>query len=533
MLSLSSRQLNYRAIPRLKSRLPLNYAAAGIIILLAGTATPGYSGDGGLASQANVRLPGSIVAGRSGKGVSVVYIADTFNNRIRMVSMDTGIITTIAGTGVAGYSGDGGPALNAMLNGPNGIACDSNSSIYIADTYNNRIRVINSQNVITTVAGTGSYGYGGRDGLATLAALNNPLGVAWDTYTSRLYIADTNNNRIRVISKSGTISTVAGTGVAGYSGDSMLATTATISYPMKITTDVSGNLYIADTDNHRVRVITKSTGIITTVAGTGDAGYNGDGVKAVKATLFRPSDVTLDPSGNIYIADALNDRIRMVASSTGMITTVAGTGDAGFSGYGGLATAATISQPLGIDIDASGTVYIADTFNSRVLAVMALLSPTQTPTAAIAGSTLEINQVTLSTSTFFSSCYTVESSVHNLHVVILLLQEITGLTCIQASSPAFKIALLRTLASTMTVPSGAISFGEYIADCGDTIKLSYTLIISTSKSSATLYAALDEGVSDGSFASSLSYNAGLTNLSVKNTGGSTQSNTTDRGPCNS
>jgi trimeric autotransporter adhesin len=338
-----------------------------------------------------------------------------------MVSMDTGIITTVAGTGVAGYSGDGGPALNAMLNGPNGIAFNSNSSIYIADTYNNRIRVINSQNIITTVAGTGSYGYGGRDGLATLAALNNPLGVTWDDYTSRLYIADTNNNRVRVISNSGIISTVAGTGVAGYSGDSMLATTATISYPMKITTDRSGNLYIADTDNHRVRVITKSTGIISTVAGTGDAGYNGDGVNAVTATLFRPSDVALDPSGNIYIADALNNRIRMVDISTGMISTVAGTGVAGFSGYGGLATAATISQPLGIDIDASGTVFIADTFNSRVLAVMALLSPTQAPTATIAGSTLEINQVTSSTFTFSASCYNVERFSHNLHAVILLL----------------------------------------------------------------------------------------------------------------
>jgi trimeric autotransporter adhesin len=350
-----------------------------------------------------------------------VYIADTFNNRIRVVSLDTGIITTVAGTGVAGYSGDGGPALNAMLNGPNGIAFDFNSSIYIADTYNNRIRVINGQNIITTVAGTGSYGYGGRDGLATLASLNNPLGVAWDFSTSRLYIADTNNNRIRVISNSGIISTVAGTGVAGYSGDSMLATTATISYPMKITTDGSGNLFIADTDNHRVRVITKSTGIITTVAGTGDAGYNGDGAYAVTATLFRPSDVALDPSGNIYIADAVNNRIRMVDVNTGIISTVAGTGVAGFSGYGGLATAATISQPLGIDIDASGTVYIADTFNSRVLAVLALQSPTQTPTATIAGSTLEINQVTLSTFTFFFSCHTVGSSSHNLYSVILLM----------------------------------------------------------------------------------------------------------------
>lgn len=416
MLSQSSRHLNYFLYSRFNSRLPLYCAAAGIITLLAGTVTPGYSGDGGLASQANVRVPVSIAAGFNGKGVSVVYIADTFNNRIRMVSLDTGIISTIAGTGVAGYSGDGGPALNAMLNGPNGIAFDFNSSIYIADTYNNRIRVINGQNIITTIAGTGSYGYGGRDGLATLAALNNPLGVTWDSSTSRLYIADTNNNRIRVISNSGIISTVAGTGVAGYSGDSMLATTATISYPMKITTDGTGNLYIADTDNHRVRFITKSTGIITTVAGTGDAGYNGDGGYAFMATLFRPSDVTLDPSGNIYIADAANNRIRMVDRSSGIISTVAGTGVAGFSGYGGLATVATISQPLGIDIDASGTVYIADTFNSRVLAVLALQSPTRTPTATIAGSTLEINQVTLSTFTFFFSC-----SSHNLHVVILIL----------------------------------------------------------------------------------------------------------------
>jgi hypothetical protein len=323
--------------------------------------------------------------------VSVVYIADTFNNRIRMVSMDTGIITTAAGTGIAGYSGDGGLAVNAMLNGPNGIALDSDSCIYIADTYNNRIRVINRQNIITTVAGTGSYGYSGRDGLATLAMLNNPLGVAWEAFTSLLYIADTNNNRIRVISKTGIISTVAGTGVAGYNGDSILATTATISYPMKITIS-SGILYIADTDNHRVRQI--YGGIITTVAGTGDAGYNGDGVQAVTASLFRPSDVSTDSYGNVYIADALNNRIRRVDVFTGLISTVAGTGEAGFSGYGGLAVNADISQPLGIAIDESDAVYIADTFNSRVLAVMAFLSPTQAPTAAIAESTLQINQVT-------------------------------------------------------------------------------------------------------------------------------------------
>ena len=378
-------------------------SAVGTITLLAGTAIPGYSGDGGPASQADTCFPAGIAAGvplsnNTAYAAAYVYIADSCNNRIRMITMSLGIITTVAGTGAAAYGGDKGLALNATLNGPSSVAFDSKySNIYIADTYNNRIRMINTKtNIITTVAGTGSYGYSGRGDLATLAMLNNPLGVAWDSFSSRLYIADSNNHRIRVIDGSTAIITsVAGTGVAGYSGDSLQADKAALSYPAKITTDSSGNLYIADTGNHRIRMVIKNTGIITTLAGAGAAGYSGDGMKAVRALLFKPSDVSLDLLGNVYIADTINNRIRKVDMISGIITTVAGTGTAGYSGDGGPATGALLSQPLSIDIDGAGTVYIADTSNSRVRTILALGTPSPAPITPLAVFTLEINQVRL------------------------------------------------------------------------------------------------------------------------------------------
>lgn len=291
--------------------------------------------------------------------------------------MISGIITTLAGTGVAGFSGDDGPAINATLNGPTSVAMLYDIYLYIADTYNNRIRMIDmDKRLITTVAGTGGYGFNDR-AFATSAMLNNPLGVALDPRTTSLYIADTNNHRIRVVHLGDNlISTVAGTGVAGYSGDSLQADKANLSYPSKVTFDFFGNMYIADTGNHRIRKVTRSTGVITTFAGTGVAGYSGDGGMAVRAILFKPSDVAVDLIGNVLIADALNNCIRKVDTTSGIITTVAGTGAVGYKGDGGPARAALLSQPLGIHIDKAGTIYVADTSNSRVRTITAHGSPT-------------------------------------------------------------------------------------------------------------------------------------------------------------
>jgi trimeric autotransporter adhesin len=335
----------------------------GIISTVAGTGSYGYSGDGGLATSADISNPDDIDIDASGN----IYIADVGNNRIRMVMKSTGILSTVAGTGSYGYSGDGGLATSADLKYPYGVAIDASGNIYIADTYNHRIRMVTkSTGIISTVAGTGPDWYSGDGGLATSAALYNPQGVAIDA-SGNIYIADTNHDRIRMVTKStGIISTVAGTGSNGYTREGGLATSAALNLPRGVAIDASGNIYIADTNNNRIRMVTKSTGIISTVAGTGSSGYSGDGGLATSAALYYPQGVALDASGNIYIADTYNSRMRMVMKSTGIISTVAGTGSSGYSGDGGLATSAALNYPYGVAIDASGNLYIADTNNNRI-----------------------------------------------------------------------------------------------------------------------------------------------------------------------
>jgi trimeric autotransporter adhesin len=330
---------------------------------VAGTDSYGYSGDGGLATSAVLSSPDDIAIDGSGN----IYIADSANNRIRMVTKSTGIISTVAGTGSSGYSGDGGLATSATLNYPRGVAVDASGNVYIADTYNNRIRMVTKNTgIISTVAGSGSSGYSGDGGLATSALLYNSRTVAIDA-SGNIYIADSANNRIRMVTRStGIISTVAGIGSSGYSGDGGLATSAVLYYPYGVIVDASGNVYIADTFNHRIRMVTKSTGIISTVAGTGLSGYSGDGGLATSAGLYYPCGVAVDASGNIYIADTDIYRMRMVTKSTGIISTVAGNGFHGYSGDGGLATSALLYNPRGVAVDGSGNVYIADAGNNRI-----------------------------------------------------------------------------------------------------------------------------------------------------------------------
>jgi trimeric autotransporter adhesin len=361
--------------------LGLSFSAIGVITSVAGNGGQGTSGDGGQATSARLSQPQGVAVNAIGN----IYIADAFSHRIRMVTKSTGVITTVAGTGEFGYSGDGGLATLARLNSPQGVAVDASGNIYIADMYNNRIRMVTgSPGVITTVAGTGTTGYSGDGGQATLAVLNLPMGVAVDA-SGKIFIADTKNNRIRMVTmSSGVITTVAGNGTAGYSGDGGQATSAGLSYPYGIAVDLSGIIYISDQKNDRVRMVT-STGLITTVAGNGFVGTNiGDGGLATSAVVIAPYGIAVDALGNLYITrrGSNDNRIRKVTKSTGIITTLAGNGTAGYSGDGGQATSAKLSGPNGVAVDASGNVYIADSLNYRVRMFATNEMPTSAPSAA-------------------------------------------------------------------------------------------------------------------------------------------------------
>jgi trimeric autotransporter adhesin len=334
-------------------------STSGTIISAAGNGTFGYSGDGGPATAAELWSPYGIAVDSMGN----LFIADTNNQRIRKVSSSSGIIVTIAGSD-AGELGDGGQATSAVLNYPFGVAVDSSGDFFIADTMNNRIRKVSSSGIIITVAGNGTYGYSGDGGQAASALLNYPRGAAMDA-AGNLFVADTLNNRIRKVSFSGIITTMAGNGDFGYGGDGGQAVSAQLAGPTGVVVDSSGNLFIADCNNYRVRKM-DSSGIITTVAGNGTFGYSGDGGTATSAQLSLPKGVSLDSAGNLFVADALNNRIRKVSAS-GIITTVAGGGNPPNGlGDGGPATSAILAYPLGVAVDSAGNLFISDTDNNRI-----------------------------------------------------------------------------------------------------------------------------------------------------------------------
>jgi sugar lactone lactonase YvrE len=326
--------------------------SGGTITTIAGNGTDGFSGDGGPASSASFSDPAGIAVDSAGN----LYVADTYNHRIRKVS--GGTITTVAGNGIESFSGDGGPATSASLDRPFGVAVDSAGNLYMADTFNSRIRKV-SGGTITTVAGGGN-GALGDGGPATSASLAWPQGVAVDS-SGNLYIADTNYDFIRKVS-GGTITTVAGNNIWGYSGDGGPATSASLNFPYGVAVDSAGNVYIADWQNNRIRKV--SGGTITTVAGNGFYRYSGDSGPATSASLNQPTGVAVDSFGNLYIADWFNNRIRKVSGGT--ITTVAGNGRCCFSGDGGSPTSASLNQPQGTAADSAGNLYIADYGNSRV-----------------------------------------------------------------------------------------------------------------------------------------------------------------------
>jgi len=324
---------------------------AGIVTTIAGNGTRGYSGDGGPATHASLAVPVAVAADPSGN----VYIAESYNYIIRMVDT-AGVIHTVAGNNTYGFSGDGGPATSAQITSPAGVWADASGNFYISDSSNGRIRKVDSSGTITTFAGSGGQRNTGSGGPATQAGLGGTYGLFVAQGT--MYIA-TGSNVWVIDMTTETATLIAGNadGSMGFNGDGHLALSTTFNYVEEVAVDTAGNLLVVDSSNQRVRKIDASQ-MVTTFAG----GYVGDGGAPTAASLnlgYIGGRIAFDPSGNLYVADTLKNRVRKV-STTGVITTFAGTGLSGSSGDGGLATAATLNQPVGLAIDRNGNVFIAD-----------------------------------------------------------------------------------------------------------------------------------------------------------------------------
>ncbi|MDH5457136.1 MAG: hypothetical protein OEY26_00335 [Nitrospinota bacterium] len=331
----------------------------GQLVNVAGSGTSGYSGDGGPATKAAMNIPAGLAFDKQGN----LYIADRANHRVRKVDTK-GIITTVAGNGTVGFSGDGGPATQASLNLPSGLAVDNKGNLYISDRSNNRVRVVNSKGIINTVAGNGKDGYHGDNMPALKATLDKPFGLAIDK-DNNLYIADRGNNRIRKVDSSGLISTVAGDGGFYFIGDNGPAYRASIAGPTGVAVDDKGNVYIADRSNNRIRMV-DSLGMIRTVMGTGQRDYNGDSELARETNLHLPFGVALDKKGDLLVIDRSHYRIRKLIMKGNKVTTLAGNGVKQFGGDGGPSQGANLEFPHGIDVDSKDNVIFADKAHFRI-----------------------------------------------------------------------------------------------------------------------------------------------------------------------
>ncbi|MBI4002966.1 MAG: SMP-30/gluconolactonase/LRE family protein [Nitrospira defluvii] len=396
---------------------------SGIIETMAGNGEPGYAGDGGPAGAASLNEPKGLCVDQAGN----LYIADSENHVVRRVDRATGVITTVAGVCPAGMtgpvpsqpaadmpiaededpfadastdatkaysqvtdlsgtvryvtggrltiehdSGDGGPARHARLNFPSAVAVDRFGNLYIADTMNHRVRKVDAATgVITTVAGTGQARYSGDGGPAVLAALNEPTGLTVND--DALYIADQSNNRVRRMQlATGVITTVAGDGTAAYSGDQVPADQASLSGPSGVVLGGDGLLYVADTFNSRIRSVDSATGQIATVAGDGGMyRYQGPD-EPCSQSLSRPAAIAVAHDGKLYMTDSDSHLIRVWDGRTKTLTRLSGTGVAQFGGDGGDALAGSLNYPFGVAVDATGTIYIADTFNHRIRVLTAI-----------------------------------------------------------------------------------------------------------------------------------------------------------------
>lgn len=347
---------------RLNQRVRRVDARTGIITTYAGNGQTGFSGDGGAATQAALRIITAVGTGAQDQ----LYVCDTSNNRVRRVDAASNIINTVAGSGTSGFGGDGGAATQAAMRLPTWLDTDLESGFAFVDTQNVRLRRVDTSGNIATVAGSGrpTSIVSADDVAATSSLLQNPRGLAFDRDGS-LLIVDTGNHRIRRVTSDGKIQAAIGSG-QGFAGDGGMAVGARFEFPTAVALDGNGNYYIADSANHRVRRVLRSTGIINTVAGTGTAGFSGEDVSAVSAMFNNPRGVAIDRAGNLLIADTNNHRLRRVDMVTGRVSTVAGDGRAGFAGDGGAATSASLNAPTSVTVDASGHIFIADTGNDRV-----------------------------------------------------------------------------------------------------------------------------------------------------------------------
>jgi sugar lactone lactonase YvrE len=345
---------NYQTVRKVDS-------STGLISEFAGNGSMYVGADSVAASNAQLGLAVTVAIDADGS----FFIGSLSAPEVRRVDAGTGIISLVAGNGTSGFSGDGGLATAAQLNSVYGVALDAAGNLYIADRGNSRVRMVAvDTGIITTVAGNGTF-YNG-DNLPAVDAGLDPAGIAVDS-AGNIYIADLSDQRVRKITAAtGVITTVAGNGSGGYTGDSGPAVNAELNGPTCVAVDSTGNVFVTDKNNERVRRIDAGTGIITTVAGSGKAGYSGDGAAALNAKFYGMSGIAVDAAGNLYIADQNNQRIRRVDVASGLVTTIAGTGTQGFSGDGGPAQSAQVKSPYGVSTDAAGNVWITDTLNVRI-----------------------------------------------------------------------------------------------------------------------------------------------------------------------